>query len=187
MMRKRMMRNSARRIVGALLLAGVAAVSQFAQAAFVDISHTSVALTLLDGTVNFGGKFGNFQANNTFTDTFSFTTTTDGSVESIVSSISSKPTNGLSITGFDLRNTSGVVSQGAQQSTGAVDVWSLLPVNLTAGSYFLRVSGFVVSDAGASFGGNVNVSPVPEPATYGMMLGGLALMGLLARRRNKAG
>lgn len=37
-----------------------------------------------------------------------------------------------------------------------------------------------------SYGGsldNVNVSAVPEPETYGMMLAGLGLMGLMARRR----
>jgi hypothetical protein len=31
----------------------------------------------------------------------------------------------------------------------------------------------------------VNVSPVPEPTTYGMLLGGLGLMGFLARRKSK--
>ncbi len=30
------------------------------------------------------------------------------------------------------------------------------------------------------------VSAVPEPETYAMMLGGLGLMGFVARRRNKA-
>jgi hypothetical protein len=35
-------------------------------------------------------------------------------------------------------------------------------------------------------GGNSVVSAVPEPATYGMLLGGLALVGALARRRKAA-
>lgn len=33
---------------------------------------------------------------------------------------------------------------------------------------------------------NVSISAVPEPATYGMMLGGLGLVGWLARRRRSA-
>jgi hypothetical protein len=33
---------------------------------------------------------------------------------------------------------------------------------------------------------NTATLPVPEPETYGMMLVGLGLIGLVARRRNKA-
>jgi hypothetical protein len=29
------------------------------------------------------------------------------------------------------------------------------------------------------------LAPVPEPETYGMLLGGLGLLGFLARRRRK--
>ena len=31
-----------------------------------------------------------------------------------------------------------------------------------------------------------SVSPVPEPATYGMLLGGLGLLAFLRRRKNAA-
>lgn len=46
-------------------------------------------------------------------------------------------------------------------------------------SYHLYLSGF-----GAGFSvDNVSVSPVPEPESYAMMLGGLGALGLMARRR----
>jgi hypothetical protein len=38
---------------------------------------------------------------------------------------------------------------------------------------------------GAKYSGEVSISPVPEPTTYGMLLGGLGVMGFLARRKAK--
>jgi len=37
----------------------------------------------------------------------------------------------------------------------------------------------------AAYLGSVSALPVPEPETYGMLLGGLALVGAVARRRAK--
>ena len=37
--------------------------------------------------------------------------------------------------------------------------------------------------ASASYAGSINITPVPEPATYGMLLGGMAALGAFARRR----
>ena len=58
----------------------------------------------------------------------------------------------------------------------------VLPPVITDGVLSLLVHG--ISDGG-SYAGTLNLStqPVPEPATYGMMLAGLGLIGLLARRR----
>ncbi|WEF32469.1 FxDxF family PEP-CTERM protein [Pseudoduganella chitinolytica] len=38
--------------------------------------------------------------------------------------------------------------------------------------------------ASASYAGTINISPVPEPATYGMLIGGLGILAFLARRRS---
>lgn len=51
-----------------------------------------------------------------------------------------------------------------------------------AGAYHIMVSGTANGTMGGSYGISL-VSSVPEPATYGMMLGGLALVGAIARRR----
>jgi hypothetical protein len=67
-----------------------------------------------------------------------------------------------------------------------MDVWTLSSDNLAAGDYYVLVSGNLVSDTSASFGGAVMLAPVPEPETYGMMLAGLGVLGFLARRRKAA-
>lgn len=60
--------------------------------------------------------------------------------------------------------------------------WSGL---LAAGTYSVTVTG-TTGLAGARYSANVSAIPaVPEPATYGMMLGGLALLGAVARRQTK--
>jgi hypothetical protein len=57
-----------------------------------------------------------------------------------------------------------------------------LPGFLT-GPLVMTVMG--TAGANASYGGTLNVSAVPEPETWAMMLGGLGLMGFMARRRKK--
>ncbi|TWI40743.1 putative secreted protein with PEP-CTERM sorting signal [Pseudoduganella flava] len=37
--------------------------------------------------------------------------------------------------------------------------------------------------ASASYSGTINVSPIPEPSTYGMLLGGMGILAWLARRK----
>lgn len=56
--------------------------------------------------------------------------------------------------------------------------------DLAAGNYSVVVTG-KTGLAGAQYLGTVSALPVPEPETYGMLLGGLALVGAVARRRAK--
>ncbi|MCX7294173.1 FxDxF family PEP-CTERM protein [Janthinobacterium sp.] len=56
------------------------------------------------------------------------------------------------------------------------------PWALDAGEYTVHVTG-VTSLTRAQYVGTVSARPVPEPETYGMLLGGLALVGFAARRR----
>jgi hypothetical protein len=57
--------------------------------------------------------------------------------------------------------------------------------NLANGSYYLNIAGTPdpLGGNGSTFGMHIEVTPVPEPETYALMLGGLALVGFSARRR----
>ncbi len=52
----------------------------------------------------------------------------------------------------------------------------------TGGQMIVTSTGFVVNGGGGSI--NLIAAPVPEPETYALMLGGLAAVGFVARRRS---
>ncbi len=62
--------------------------------------------------------------------------------------------------------------------------------NLGAGSYSLHASGTVFPGVGTGNIGYVaaqlEITPVPEPETFAMLLAGLGVMGAIARRRKAA-
>ena len=150
------------------------------------IGNSPQALSLVDNSAYFGDTFEADNEGNTFADRFTFTVDGDVGVnlDAIVASISGSADEGLDITGLALYGEDEtLITTGSSLMGGAMDVWSVLSDNLVAGNYYLQVSGTLVSDTGASFGGAVMLAPVPEPETYGMMLGGLGLLGFLAHRR----
>lgn len=148
------------------------------------------ALDLTDGSAFFGDTFAAGNSGATFTDHFTFTVPTAATwnLDAVVSSISRTQDTGLDITGFSVYSTTGrtPVSSGAALQSGRVDVWTVAGNSLAAGDYYLQVTGNVVSDQATSIGGVVALAPVPEPETYGLMLGGLGVLGWLARRRRNA-
>jgi hypothetical protein len=80
---------------------------------------------------------------------------------------------------------------------GAVDGWTaplvgsngsisvLLPTGFAAGSYDLQVRGEAIG-TDASYGGNLQIAPVPLPAGLPLLLSGLGMLGGLVRRRRPA-
>jgi hypothetical protein len=176
-------------LIAALVLASASFGSSAVLAA--TIGNSPQVLTLTDNSGFFGDTFKMDNLGNTFADKFTFTVSDPAGVnlDAIISSISRTADTGLDITGLALYGASdNLISTGTSLSTGTMDVWTVTSDNLVTGDYYLRVDGKMVSATGASFGGAVMLAPVPEPETYGMMLGGLGLLGVLARRRkaNKA-
>ncbi|MYN19121.1 PEP-CTERM sorting domain-containing protein [Rugamonas sp. FT107W] len=71
------------------------------------------------------------------------------------------------------------LSTGKKSSSGFFDVTDNSP-------FTLKLWGTIVgAPASANYNGTLTITPVPEPETYGMLLGGLALMGVVARRKAK--
>jgi hypothetical protein len=184
------------------LIAGIVlATATFGSSAVMaqTIGTTPQVLDLTDGSGFFGDTFAMSNNGATFADhfTFSVTGTTSSNFDAIISSISRTADTGLDISGLSLYRVGGgtgtgdtggdtLVMSGTSASSGAMDVWTLSSDNLAAGNYYVLVSGNLVSDTSASFGGAVMLAPVPEPETYGMMLAGLGVLGFLARRRKAA-
>jgi len=174
----------AKRIVSAVAFAGAALAAQGAMAA--DISKPDTALNLTGGSDYLGHAISYNNVANVFSDRYTFTLTGASSIFAGVFSPSPSATTGLNILDLSLFNSSGLVLQGSQLSSGLTDQWQLNSGTLAAGSYFLQVTGVVLSKDAAFYSGGATVTAVPEPATYGMMLGGLALVGAMAARRRKS-
>jgi hypothetical protein len=171
-----------------LIAAVVLATASFASSGVMaqDISSAPQALDWTDLSAYFGDSFAADNSGATFADRFTFTvdSTIGLNLDAVIGSISRSADVGLDITGLSLYDADeSLITAGTLLEDGALDVWTLSSDNLDAGDYYLQVSGSLVSDTAASFGGAVMLAPVPEPETYGMLLGGLGVLGWLARRR----
>lgn len=176
----------AKTLTAAIVLSGAALGAQTAHAA--DISNPAAAINLSGGTGSFDRLITGGNQGNTFADIYTFTLTGAAKLSADTFSQSGNPRNGLDIAGFGLYDAGGLILQGMQLSTGATDRWQLDLDSLGAGSYYLRVSGSVLSNAAGRYSSGLTVTPliaVPEPATYGMMLGGLAVVGAALGRRQR--
>ncbi|AVR99119.1 PEP-CTERM sorting domain-containing protein [Pseudoduganella armeniaca] len=152
-----------------------------------NISSPAETLTLTVGknSVSFGNTFANAKAGDLFSDRFYFTLKGESDLSINLTSVRASTATDLTLTGFSLfdADTNATVN-GKQLLTGAREYWKLTANDLAAGHYYLTVAGKTVG-AGGSFAGNgvIEVSPVPEPGTTAMLLGGLAVLGVAARRR----
>jgi hypothetical protein len=115
-----------------------------------------------------------------FTDTFTFTYSgATGLAYGFDTNVQTSNGN-INFTSATLNgNPLGIVNFGAISSV----VYFGVPVS---GTLSLVVKGTMIGQP-ASYGGTLDViSSVPEPASYGMLLGGLGLVGALARRRKQS-
>lgn len=124
-----------------------------------------------------------------FTDVFTFTpnATFGSTAQAFLANLSVTGSDAASIN-FSSANLNGIALTGFGGPTvfGYAQGQVLAPTNiLFNGPLVLTVMG---NTKGGSYGGtfNLNLAPVPEPETYGMMLAGLGILGFLARRRKQS-
>lgn len=167
-----------------LALAGLMAMSSLA--AHAEDFTQSVPFELDGDTVNVGSAvFGvtHLQA-GAFTDTFTFTGISAGTLTASLLTFGFTPNTDLNFTSVSLNGIDFTVG-----ASGALELVSGGPHVVTTGPLTLTVKGIAgpMLSAGsaitASYAGSVNVSPVPEPATYALMLSGIGVIGMLSRRR----
>ncbi len=120
-----------------------------------------------------------------FTDTFQFSLSTlstfgalaTSSITSISEFLDIELVGSTSGTTYDIAGVFSV-AEYTEVSTGA-------PTWLSAGDYVLSISG-IAGDISTGYTVNTVTSPVPEPSSIALMLGGLGLVGFMAARRKKA-
>lgn len=167
-------------------------------AAMTMASNASAALQLvgkddiqiLDSTWsdNFGVTVKTAGPGNAFSAVFTFDTTGFGELLadlSIISGVTSLNQKGdVDFTSVTLDSfVFDITPDQFNSTTGKYeDIASLGAVKLSEGLHTVTVTGFAV--APASLGGTINVSPVPEPATWAMMIAGVAAVGMSMRRRS---
>jgi hypothetical protein len=54
---------------------------------------------------------------------------------------------------------------------------------LTAGTYTLQLRGLVTGAFGAGYTGTLNIAAVPETDSYAMLIAGLGVLSMVARRK----
>ena len=138
------------------------------------------AIDLIGGPTEWSAVLGATHTTGDFSDTFTFTNYT-AATGTVFASLINNANDWAQI------DFTSVTLNGTAVSTadlGPLSIAAIFGQDVT-GPLTLVVNGTVTGSV-ASYGGEFSVAtPVPEPATYGMLIGGMGVMAFLARRRKQ--
>lgn len=130
-----------------------------------------------------GNFFGNYAEGTSVDDRFGFTLNEASFVSASLISNSLENASNFEFSSASLDGNSFTNLGPDTVSNTQVQSWAVGRTRLDPGTYYLTVSGNATGSSGGAFSGMINVSPIPEPETYALMLAGLGVVGFLARRR----
>lgn len=179
-------------------LAAVAATSLLASTAFAAVSLG----TLVPGGTPSSAPIHGYHTGGlpSFTDEFTFSVNASAAVGSSATSVQLKAFpasySGVHLSSMELFYhgtgsplATAAITSGSCGTGCSFQVASLSYMPLLAGGsdwYSIKVGGDTLGFTSGSYGGTVEVSAVPEPHEWAMMLAGLGLVGALAARRRRA-